>query len=981
MTRLNTLILTTLLLGLSCGAQADKSAWITPVVGYINLNSNSSNDDLAAPSIIQPGGNPLSGISKNESFVVKVIPRGGDTQTVEVSLDGVSWFSASLVDGVYEYDFGLLTIGEYNLQTRINSVSQDQTSFSVSEYIPIPEGVKSFDAPNEAGVNQPVPIRWDAVEGATSYVVLNYFYNGSTAVLVGRHENITDTQFTLSYHQVGNLNIRILSCNVTGCSEEEFWDVEVVKLLENVPAVVTGASHPGETFVDTNFTVSWNAVSGASSYQVYANSSVRATGSATNASIQINSPGTFNISVVACGSAGCAAPSSPSNINVTLDPNAPVANDDVGALQVLTDNTFDVLLNDSDPNGQTLTIAEVSSSPSKGTASIADDGKTIRYVNTVGACGGVTTFTDSLKYKVVNAGGTVSQQATLNITVNCQPVGNWVELPLPFNTLTLPYKLYAGAEDYYLKADATNWLIIGKLPIGTFRPYSFVRLYKQSGNWVTTEVTQSEFNNYVYSSAIEGGVGQITNLNADDYYSASIDYDLNATPVAANDTASYQKNTAKSINVTANDQGPAPLNTRVTAILTAPQFGTASLSTNSDLVLYTPDTDSCREDSFTYQITNNNQQVASAQVSLQCFERPEAFDDEVEYHLNTAVTFDVKVNDLAPSPLTIEVTRILSQPLAGTVAINAVDNTLLYTPNTDSCAEDSFTYEITNSSQQVDSASVTLSCLANPLAVADMAQYEVNTARSIDVLANDVAPAPLALELTAITIQPQGGSATIDAASGTIVYTPYSNRCQNDSLIYEVTNANQLTSTAQVSLSCSPVNAEDPLAMDDMLTYRKTGQTVLDVLLNDTLPGDLGVLSLAVSALSNGSGELTVDGQTITYASNGGQCIDDSFTYTLSYGSTQTSATVSLSCQTTYWQFDEVVAGQPVEVHWDTQAADYCRVSNKPTLYTQSPVTITFYEIGSFTWQCFDSSNQQAIEPVVINVNKLDRPEIQDIQQ
>lgn len=892
MTRLNTLILTTLLLGLSCGAHADKNAWITPVVGYINLNSNSnsSNDDLTAPSIIQPGGNPLSGISENESFVVKVIPRGGDTQTVEVSLDGVSWFSASLVNGVYEYDFGLLTIGEYNLQTRINSVSQDTTSFSVSEYIPIPEGVKSFDAPNEAGVNQPVPIRWDAVEGATSYVVLNYFYNGSTAVLVGRHENITDTQFTLSYHQVGNLNIRILSCNVTGCSEEEFWDVEVVKLLENVPAVVTGVSHPGETFVDTNFTVSWNAVSGASSYQVYANSSVRATGSATSASIQINSPGTFNISVVACGSAGCAAPSSPSNINVTLDPNAPVANDDVGALQVLTDNTFDVLLNDSDPNGQTLTIAEVSSSPSKGTASIADDGKTIRYVNTVGACGGVTTFTDSLKYKVVNGSGTVSQQATLNITVNCQPVGNWVELPLPFNTLALPYKLYAGAEDYYLKADATNWLIIGKLPIGTFRPYSFVRLYKQSGNWVTTEVTQSEFNNNVYSSTIEGGVGQITNLNADDYYSASIDYDLNAAPVAANDTVSYQKNTVKNINVTANDQGPAPLNTRLTAILTAPQFGTASLSTNSDLVLYTPDTDSCREDSFTYQVTNNNQQVASAQVTLECSEQP-------------------------------------------------------------------------------------------PVAVDDVVDYHINTAISIDVMANDLAPAPLTLELTAIATEPTGGLASIDAANGTIVYTPNSHRCQNDSFSYEITNDDQLTATAQVSLSCSPVNAEDPLAMDDMLTYRKTGQTVLDVLLNDTLLADLGALSLSVSTLSNGSGELTVDGQTITYASNGEQCIDDSFTYTLSYGSTQTSATVSLSCQTTYWQFDDVVAGQPVEVNWDTQAADYCRVSNKPTLYTQSPVTITFYEIGSFTWQCFDSSNQQAIEPVVINVNKLDRPEIRDIQQ
>ena len=88
----------------------------------------------------------------------------------------------------------------------------------------------------------------------------------------------------------------------------------------------------------------------------------------------------------------------------------------------------------------------------------------------------------------------------------------------------------------------------------------------------------------------------------------------NAAPVAANDTASTNRNTAATIAVLAND-ADADGDTLSVTTVTVPAHGTAVVNANGT-VLYTPAFNYEGADSFSYFISDNQGGVASATVSL-----------------------------------------------------------------------------------------------------------------------------------------------------------------------------------------------------------------------------------------------------------------------------------------------------------------------------------------------------------------------------
>lgn len=128
------------------------------------------------------------------------------------------------------------------------------------------------------------------------------------------------------------------------------------------------------------------------------------------------------------------------------------------------------------------------------------------------------------------------------------------------------------------------------------------------------------------------------------------------------------------------------------------------------------------------------------------------------------------------------------------------------------------------------------------VAVADTASTLEDTVVDITVLSNDSNAVATTVEIAS---QPTSGSATVDAVTGTVTYTPNLNfngvdvlgevdLQDADSFSYTVRNVDGVASNvASVRVSVSPVN-DDPVAAADTYNVVPSSITALDVLANDS---------------------------------------------------------------------------------------------------------------------------------------------------
>ena len=101
----------------------------------------------------------------------------------------------------------------------------------------------------------------------------------------------------------------------------------------------------------------------------------------------------------------------PPDTSTPPDPvnNAPVANADSYALKLSSTNTLSVLVNDTDADGDALTITAVTKA-AKGTVSISADAKSLTYV------AGRKRGGDTLTYTISDGnGGTATGTVSINL--------------------------------------------------------------------------------------------------------------------------------------------------------------------------------------------------------------------------------------------------------------------------------------------------------------------------------------------------------------------------------------------------------------------------------------------------------------------------------------------------------------------------------------------------------------------------------------
>ncbi|WP_158156491.1 tandem-95 repeat protein [Vibrio alginolyticus] len=558
------------------------------------------------------------------------------------------------------------------------------------------------------------------------------------------------------------------------------------------------------------------------------------------------------------------------NVDVTPVNDAPVANDDAATTQEDTAVTIDVLPNDTDIDGDTLSIQSASVPETQGTVEIIDGKLVFTPAKNFHGDAEITyTVTD----------GALTDQATVNVTVNAVNDTPVVESNIADQAL---------AED--------------------FTPYSIdLNTAFSDVDNVDGELTFSVSGNSNVLVSIENGIATISptadwngsealTFTAADPSGESVSQTVNFTvaPVAdiVADKATVVEDTPTIIKVLGNDTFEG--DDKVVSLDTnnGPANGTVSVNPDGS-VTYTPNDNYHGTDSFTYIVTSGGvSEFTTVNVDVTPVnDAPVANDDAATTQEDTAVTIDVLPNDtdIDGDKLSIDSASVPSDQ--GTVEI--VDGKLVFTPAENFHGDAEITYTVTDGAlteqatvnvtvNAVNDAPVVESNIADQTLAEDFTPYSIdlNTAFS-DV---DNVDGELSFSVS--------GNSNIQVAivNGIATFTPTADWNGSEALTFTATDPSGESVSQTVNFTVAPV--ADIVA--DKATVVEDTPTIINVLGNDTFEGSDKVVSLDTNnGPANGTVSVNPDGS-VTYTPNDNYHGTDSFTYIVTSGGVSESTTVNV---------------------------------------------------------------------------------------
>ena len=549
---------------------------------------------------------------------------------------------------------------------------------------------------------------------------------------------------------------------------------------------------------------------------------------------------------------------------------APVAQPDSASTDRATAVAVDVLANDSDPDGNTLSVSSVSA-PSTGTAVVDPVTGRIVYTPPAGFSGDAT-FT-----YVVSDGFGGADVATVTVSVaNAAPVADDDTVTAASGQATV-VDVLAGDTD--ADGDPLDVVAVSTAAHGV------TSLTSTGAVTYTADAAYTGTDSFTYT--VGDGHGG--------FDTATVDVTVpNTAPTAYDDSAATTVGTAVVLDVLANDTDPNTAQQLVVQSTTAPAHGTVTVEPDGTL-RYTPVAGYAGPDSFGYTVSDGTS-TATASVTLTVTAgTPVAVDDSATTAADTAVTVDVLANDAASLPLSVVESSITTPvstpavgppgPAAGTATLNA-DDTITFTPYDGFVGTAAFTYNVTDgSSTAATPATVRITVLnAPPVAVDDDVAVSRDPAQPLDVLTNDTDANGDVLTITSAVATASGASAVVEAGTGgapdRILYTPAAGFTGTDEVSYTVSDGRGGTASAVVTVT---VENTAPTAQPDSASPLSAGPVSVPVLGNDTdAEGDPLTVS-AVTDPAGGSAVIEADG-TVTYTPDTGFTGTDTFTYTVTDG-------------------------------------------------------------------------------------------------
>jgi hypothetical protein len=557
-------------------------------------------------------------------------------------------------------------------------------------------------------------------------------------------------------------------------------------------------------------------------------------------------------------------------VNVLAKNDDPDAVDDVTSTEPGTPVTLNLLANDTDIDGDTITVLKATN-PANGSITGNANG-TFTYTPNAGFEG-----TDSFTYTITDGNGG-QDTATVFISVGDGNLPPDAVDDTASTTAGLPISIPVLAND----SDPDNDpLVIDSFTNGT---NGTVSLGNNGQLTYTPDAGFTGADSFTYT--VTDGAGNQDTATV----SVNVGEAPNTDPDAVNDTASTVAGTPVFVDVLANDSDPENDPLSIDS-WTNGTNGTVSLGTNGQLQ-YAPNAGFTGADSFTYTVTDGNGGMDTATVTVQVDPGappntdPDAVNDTASTVQGTPVTVNVLANDSDPEndPLVID---SFTDGTNGTVSLGT-NGQLTYTPNAGFTGVDSFTYTITDGNGGMDTATVNVTVgmgqqNSDPDAVNDTASTVVGTPVFVDVLANDSDPENDPLVIDSFT---DGTNGTVSlGTNGQLQYTPNAGFTGADSFTYTVTDGNGGMDTATVTVQVDPGTPPntDPDAVNDTASTVAGTPVTVNVLANDSDPENDPLVIDSFTDGTNGTVSLGTNGQ-LTYTPNAGFTGVDSFTYTITDG-------------------------------------------------------------------------------------------------
>ncbi|OZC04071.1 Ig-like domain-containing protein [Rubricoccus marinus] len=547
--------------------------------------------------------------------------------------------------------------------------------------------------------------------------------------------------------------------------------------------------------------------------------------------------------------------------------DAPVAADDAASTPEDQAVEIAVLANDSDPDGDALTVSALGT-PASG--SVTTNGTTVTYTPAPDFNG-----TDLFTYTITDGVLTASAAVTVTVTpVNDAPLA---EADAATTAEDAAITIAVLANDADADGDALAVSSLTQPSNGTATTDGATVVYTPEADFFGTDTfayTASDGNGGTDTATVTVTVTPV-----------------NDAPLAQDDAASTSPNEAVEIAVLAND---SDVDGDALTVTEATGAANGTLATNGETVTYTPAPGFRGTDSFAYTVSDGAlTATATVTVTVGGNAPPLAADDDATTPEDQAVTVAVLANDSDPDGDALTVSSV-TQPASGAAETDGV--TVTYTPAPDFNGTDRFTYTLADGAGGSATATVTITVTPvndAPLASDDSAVTPEATAVEIAVLANDSDPDGDALSVASVTPPASGGTATTDGT--TVTFTPASGFNGTVAFTYTVTDGD-LTDTAEVTVTVSGANLP-PIARDDAAPVRPGDSVLIDVLANDEDP-EGGALTIASVGTPASGGTAAPEAGQIRYTAPSGFSDTDTFTYTVSdpQGATAT-ATVTITAQ------------------------------------------------------------------------------------
>ncbi|MDF4796614.1 tandem-95 repeat protein, partial [Vibrio parahaemolyticus] len=549
------------------------------------------------------------------------------------------------------------------------------------------------------------------------------------------------------------------------------------------------------------------------------------------------------------------------SVDVTPVNDAPVAKDDIATTQEDTAVTIDVLPNDSDVDGDKLSIES---------ASVPKEQGTVEVVNGKLVFTPAENFNGDAEITYTVTDGQLTDEAKVTVTVN------------PVNDAPT------------IKVDAVESITEDAVNTDTVVATLTVRDTDTPEDQLTVSLENNSNGYFVLVGnevkLTQAGVDAVNNdeLNLKDLtISASVSDGVNPTASDSDSLIVNRVNDAPTVENAIADQVLSEdfdtytidLNEVFKDTDSSLEFSVSGnnsiqISIVSGVATITPTADWNGKETITFTAKDPSGESVSQTVNFTVTPVADIEADKTTVVEDTPTIIKVLGNDTFEGKDKVVSLDAENSPKNGTVIVNN-DGTVTYTPDDNYVGKDTFTYIVTSGGvSESTTVEVNVTPVNDaPVAKDDIATTQEDTAVTIDVLSNDTDVDGDKLSIQSATVPEAQGK--VEIVDGKLVFTPAENFNGHAEITYTVTDG-QLTDEAKVTVTVNPVNDAPTIKVDAVESITEdavnTDTVVATLTVRDTdTPED----QLTVSLENNSNGYFVLVGNEVKLTQAGVDAVNN----------------------------------------------------------------------------------------------------------